>query len=73
MAQDTTNKKSWHRLMAANGLSARYNNKNSWSRHDGMRYNNKKSWPWLMTANGLRAGCNNQNRWLGVIAANCFA
>jgi hypothetical protein len=54
--------KSRHRLMAANGLSARCNNQNSWSWHDGIRYNNKKSWPRLMAANGLSAECNNQNR-----------
>ncbi len=72
MAQDTTNKKSWSQLMAANGLSARCNDQNSWSQDNGMRYNNKKSWPWLMTANGLSARCNNQNRWLGAIAANGF-
>ncbi len=62
----------WHEIpqikrvgigMAANGLSARCNNQNSCSRHDGMRYNNKKSWPRLMAANGFSARCNNQNRW----------
>ncbi len=49
--------------MAANGLSARCNNQNSWSRQDGMRCNNKKSWSWLMAANCLSARCNNQNSW----------